>query len=82
MMTENDKSLIKQLMQAGRHNVIYDLLPQYNLEKSQAIIKEMGTKWCCHPDNAVKKLEVPVAILDAHKKESIVLNRFRESRKK
>jgi hypothetical protein len=82
MMTENDRNLIKQLMQAGRHSVVYDLLPQYNLEKSQAIIKEMGTKWCCHPDNAVKKLEVPVAILDAHKKESIVLNRFKESRKK
>jgi hypothetical protein len=42
----------------------------------------MGNKWCCHPDNAVKKLEIPMAILDAHKKESTVLNRFRESRKK
>ena len=81
-MTENDRNLIKQLMQAGRHDVVYDLLPEYNLEKSQAIIREMGAKWCCHPDNAVKKLEVPVAILDAHKKESIVLNRFKESRKK
>ena len=82
MMTENDKSLIRQLMQAGRHNVVYDLLPEYNLLKSQAIIKEMGNKWCCHPDNAVKRLEIPMAILDAHKKESIVLNRFKESRKK
>jgi hypothetical protein len=82
MMTENDKSLIKQLMQAGRHNVIYDLLPEYNLLKSKEIIEQMGNKWCCHPDNAVKKLEIPVAILDAHKKESLVLNRFKESRKK
>jgi hypothetical protein len=82
MMTENDKSLIRQLMQAGRHNVVYDLLPEYNLLKSKEIIEQMGSKWCCHPDNAVKKLEIPVAILDAHKKESIVLTRFKESRKK
>jgi hypothetical protein len=82
MMTENDKSLIRQLMSAGRHNVVYDLLPEYNLLKSREIIEQMGNKWCCHPDNAVKKLEIPVAILDAHKKESIVLTRFKESRKK
>jgi hypothetical protein len=66
-MTENDKNLIKQLMNSGRHNVVYDLLPQYNLEKSQAIIKEMGNKWCCHPDNAVKRLDVPLPILNEPK---------------
>jgi hypothetical protein len=82
MMTENDRNLIKQLMQAGRHNVVYDLLPEYNLLKSKEIIEKMGAKWCCHSDNAVKKLEIPMAILDAHKKESTVLNRFKESRKK
>jgi hypothetical protein len=63
-MTENDKSLMKQLMQAGRYNAIYDLMPQYNLEKSQEIIKSMGAKWCCHPENAVKRLEVPLPILN------------------
>lgn len=63
MMTENDKNLIKQLMNSGRHNVVYDLLPEYNLLKSKEIIKEMGNKWCCHPDNAVKRLDVPLPIL-------------------
>jgi hypothetical protein len=39
-------------------------MPQYNLEKSQEIIQSMGNKWCCHPDNAVKRLEVPLPILN------------------
>ena len=63
-MTENDKSLIKQLMNSGRHHVVYDLLPEYNLIKSKEIIEQMGNKWCCHPDNAVKKLEIPLPILN------------------
>ena len=63
-MTENDKNLIRQLMQAGRYDAIYDFMPQYNLEKSQEIIQSMGNKWCCHPDNAVKRLEVPLPILN------------------
>lgn len=63
-MTDNDKSLMRQLMQAGRHNAIYDLMPQYNWLKSQELIKNMGNKWCCHPDNAVKKLEIPLPILN------------------
>ena len=67
MMTENDKSLIKQLMQAGRHNVVYDLLPEYNMIKSKEIIEKMGAKWCCHPDNAVKRLDVPLSILNEPK---------------
>jgi len=63
-MTDNDKNLIRQLMQAGRYDAIYDFMPQYNLEKSQEIIQSMGNKWCCHPDNAVKRLEVPLPILN------------------
>jgi hypothetical protein len=63
-MTENDKSLLIQLMKAGRYDAIYDLMPQYNLEKSQEIIQSMGNKWCCHPENAVKRLEVPLPILN------------------
>jgi hypothetical protein len=64
MMTENDKALIKQLMQAGKYDVIYDLMPEYNLLKSQEIIKSMGAKWCCHPDNQVKRLDVPLPLLN------------------
>jgi len=27
----------------------------------------MGSKWCCHPDNYVKRLEVPIEILQQNK---------------
>ena len=63
-MNSNDINLIKQLIQAGKMNVVYDLMPEYNLIKSKEIIAQMGNKWCCHPDNAVKKLEVPLPILN------------------
>ena len=62
-MTENDKSLIKQLMNAGRYNAIYDLMPAYNLQKSRDLIASMGSKWCCHKDNQIKRLDVPIEIL-------------------
>ena len=26
----------------------------------KSVIKRMGTKYCCHPDNFVKRLEVPL----------------------
>lgn len=65
-MTENDKSLIMQMMVSGRYNAVYDLMPAYNFDKSQEIIKKMGTKWCCHPDNRVKKLDKPLEILKSH----------------
>ena len=43
-MTDNDINLIRQMMKAGRHKAVYDFMPEYNLAKSQAIIKEMGDK--------------------------------------
>ena len=64
MMTDNDKSLMRQLMQAGKYNAIYDLMPEYNMIKSQEIIAQMGAKWCCHPDNSVKRLDVPLPLLN------------------
>lgn len=63
MMTENDKSLIRQMMRAGRYNAVFDLMPAYNLDKSKDIIKDMGSKWCCHPDNQIRRLDVPLEIL-------------------
>jgi len=62
-MTENEISLIKQMISAGRFEAVYDFLPDYNLMKSKRIIESMGSKWCCHPDNAVKKLDQPLPIL-------------------
>lgn len=66
-MTANEVNLIRQMMQAGKYNSVLDFMPEYNLEKSKAIIKEMGSKWCCHPDNYVKKLETPIDILQQNK---------------
>ena len=63
-MTENDKNLIQQMIRAGKMDRIIDFMPEYNLVKSKEIIKQMGNKWCCHPDNAVKKLEIPLPILN------------------
>lgn len=62
-MTENDKSLIRQMMRAGRYNAVFDLMPAYNLDKSKEIIKAMGSKWCCHKDNQIRRLDVPLEIL-------------------
>lgn len=66
-MTANEVNLIRQMMQVGKYNSVLDFMPEYNLEKSKAIIKEMGSKWCCHPDNYVKKLETPIDILQQNK---------------
>lgn len=66
-MTENDISLIRQMMQAGKYRAVYDFMPDYNLTKSKAIIESMGEKWCCHPNNRVKRLEVPLPILNEPK---------------
>jgi hypothetical protein len=63
-MNQNDRSLMLQMMKAGRYGAILDLMPGYNLAKSKEIIQEMGNKWCCHPDNYVKRLEVPLSVLN------------------
>jgi hypothetical protein len=62
-VSPNDKSLIRQMIKAGKFSVVIDFMPEYNLQKSKEIIETMGEKWCCHPKNAVKKLEVPLEIL-------------------
>jgi len=67
MMTNNDKNLIQQLIRAGKFWVVEDFMPEYNLLKSKEIIEQMGDKWCCHPDNAVKRLDVPLSILNEPK---------------
>jgi hypothetical protein len=65
-MTPNDRSLILQMMKAGRYSAVLDFMPAYNLDQSKEIIKQMGDKWVCHPANKVKKLDVPLDILKSH----------------
>jgi len=63
-MTANDKVLLSQMIRAGKFNHdIYELLVKQNAINAKSMIKKMGSKWCCHPDNAVKKLDVPLPLL-------------------
>jgi len=73
-MTKNDKSLLKQMIEAGRFSYpMYELLIKQNAANSKAMIKRMGNKWVCHPDNRVKRLETPLGQLN---KGSRVLSHF------
>ena len=63
-MNANDINLIHQMIRSGRQDAIQDLLPEYHLARSKELIKQMGTKWCCHPDNQVKRLDIPLPILN------------------
>lgn len=63
-MTLNDKHLLSQMIRAGRFNgAIYDLLVEQNKIDAKKKIKEMGSKWCCHKSNQVKRLDVPLPLL-------------------
>lgn len=82
-MTDNDKRLLSQMIAAGRFNgAIYDLLVINNKQRAKQMIEELGSKWCLHPDNAAKKLDVPLQILDSHRIGSKVLDNFTKGRKK
>ena len=71
-MTKNDKKLLTQMIEAGRFSyAMYELLVKQNELDSKAMIKRMGNKWVCHPDNRVKRLETPLGQLT---KGSRVLN--------
>ena len=60
---------------AGKFNwSIYELLVELNKNQSKEAIKKMGNKWCCHPDNAVKRLDVPLPLL-TESRQSKVLKR-------
>lgn len=65
-MNANDRSLIVQMMKAGRYSAVLDFMPDYNLQKSKEIIEQMGDKWVCHPSNKVKRLDVPLDVLRTH----------------
>ena len=63
-MTKNDKKLLKEMIEAGRFSyAMYELLVDLNAANSKAMIKKMGNKWVCHPDNQVKRLETPLGQL-------------------
>ena len=62
-MKNSDRDLVKQMIRAGRYSAIMDFMPDAIMADSKDIIERMGNKWCCHPDNRVKRLDVPMEIL-------------------
>jgi len=59
----SDRELVKQMINAGRYNAVLDFMPSVIAADSKDMIERMGNKWCCHKDNQVKRLDVPVEIL-------------------
>ena len=56
MSSANDKKLLSQMIRAGIFNEeIVKLMRVQHEVDSKKIIKQMGTKWCCHPANAPQK---------------------------
>lgn len=62
-MKNSDRELVKQMISAGRYNAVLDFMPAVIAADSKEMIEKMGNKWCCHKDNQVKRLDVPVEIL-------------------
>ena len=64
------------MIQAGRFSgAIYDLLCEQNKIDAQKKVQEMGSKWCCHPANQVKRLDVPVPLLSDARNSKILKGR-------
>ena len=62
-MKNSDRELVKQMIKAGRNDALLYFMPAVIEADAKEIIEKMGTKWCCHKDNQVKRLDVPVEIL-------------------
>lgn len=68
-MNKSDKQLLTQMIEAGRFNWgIYKLLGEKIKFDSAKMIKDMGSNWVCHPDNFVKKLDVPLPAISRENK--------------
>ena len=77
-MTKNDQHLLKPMIRAGHFSYdIYELLIEHNKITAKEMIAKMGNKWCLHPDNAVKRLNTPLPLLN-QPVEAKVLKRKKE----
>lgn len=65
-MKNSDRNLVKQMIKNGRFNAVADFMPALIDAEAKDMIKKMGTKWACHKDNHVKRLDVPLDILKTH----------------
>ena len=66
-MKNSDRELVKQMIKAGRNDVLLDFMPAVIEADSKEMIEKMGAKWVCHPDNRTKRLDVPLLILNEPK---------------
>ena len=66
-MKNNDRELVRQMIKAGRNDALLDFMPAVIAADSKEMIEKMGAKWVCHPDNSVKRLDVPLLILNEPK---------------
>lgn len=62
-MKNSDRDLVKQMIKAGRYSAVMDFMPDVIMSDSKDMIEKMGEKWCCHPSNRIKRLDVPIEIL-------------------
>lgn len=62
-MKNSDRDLVKQMIKAGRYSAVMDFMPDVIMSDSKEMIASMGEKWCCHPSNRIKRLDVPIEIL-------------------
>ena len=66
-MKNNDRELVRQMIKAGRNDALLDFMPAVIEADAKEMIEKMGTKWVCHPDNYIKRLDVPLLILNEPK---------------
>lgn len=63
-MKNSDRNLVRQMIKAGRYSAIMDFMPAVIDLDAKEMVFKMGNKWVCHPDNRVKRLDVPLPILN------------------
>ena len=66
-MKNSDRDLVKQMIKQGRFNAVADFMPAMIDADAKDLVEKMGVKWCCHPDHHVKRLDVPLPILNEPK---------------
>ncbi len=66
-MKNSDRDLVKQMIKAGRYGAILDFMPAVIAADSKEMIEKMAAKWVCHPDKRIKRLYVPITILNEPK---------------
>jgi len=55
-MNNNDQKILSQMLNKGiMDDEIIKMMQDHMLQKTKKMIKDMGSKYCCHPINSPKK---------------------------